>query len=70
VLGTIKKAKPTAMRNRRCGEGLESATCEYAKSDAARRPAPPADTAEGTPARTTDAKSSAKAGRNTTLQLS
>jgi hypothetical protein len=41
VLGTIKKAKPTAMRNRRCGEGLESAKCEYAKSDAARMAAPP-----------------------------
>ena len=40
ALGMIKKAKPTPMRNRRCGEGLESATCEYAKSDAARRPAP------------------------------
>jgi len=47
VLGTIKKAKPAPMRNRKCGEGLESATCEYAKSDAARRAAPPADTAEG-----------------------
>jgi len=47
ALGTIKKAKPTPMRNRRCGEGLESVTCEYAKSDAARRAPPPPTSQRG-----------------------
>jgi hypothetical protein len=54
VLGTIKKAKPAPMRNRRRGEGLESATCEYAKSDAARKAAPPPTPQRGTSCRSAD----------------